>query len=58
MVVADGQGVASFYLLRGRARERQAFVWAFDLLKLDGEDLRHLPLERRKDELTALLKHA
>jgi hypothetical protein len=31
-------------------------VWAFDLLERDGEDLRDLPLERRKDELKVLLK--
>jgi len=29
-VVANAQVVASFDLLRGRAREKQAFVWAFD----------------------------
>jgi hypothetical protein len=51
VVVADAQGIASFDLLRGRARETQAFVWAFDLLELDGKDLRNLPLERRKGEL-------
>ena len=58
VVVADGHGVASFALLRGRAREEQAFVWAFDLLECDGEDLRAHPLERRKGELKALLKRA
>ena len=42
-VVADAQGVASFDLRRGRAHEKQAFVWAFGLLELDGEDLRQLP---------------
>jgi ATP-dependent DNA ligase len=47
-VVADAQCVASFDLLRGRVREAQAFVWAFDLLELDGEDLCNLSLERRK----------
>jgi ATP-dependent DNA ligase len=36
----------------------QAFVWAFDLLALDGEDLRNLPLEQRKGELKSLLKRA
>ena len=49
--MVDAQGVASFALLRGRVREGQAFVWAFDLLELEGEDLRRLPLERRKREL-------
>ena len=45
VVVTDGQGVASFALLRGRAREEQPFVRVFDLLELDGEDLRDQPLE-------------
>jgi bifunctional non-homologous end joining protein LigD len=57
-VVADARGVASFNLLRGRVREAQAFVWAFDLRELDGADLRALPLERRKGELKILLKRA
>jgi hypothetical protein len=34
MVVADARGVASFDLLRGRAREAQAFVWALTCLRL------------------------
>jgi ATP-dependent DNA ligase len=58
VVVADAQGVASFDFLRGRAREAHAFVWAFDLLELDGVDLHDLPLERRKGELEILLKRA
>jgi hypothetical protein len=40
------------------ARDKQAFLWAFDLLALGGEDLRDLPLERRKGELESLLKRA
>jgi ATP-dependent DNA ligase len=28
-VIADARGVASFNLLRGRAREQPAFLWAF-----------------------------
>ena len=33
-------------------------MWAFDLLELNGEDLRALPLERRKGELKTLPKRA
>src|SRR5215469_4663621 len=58
LVRVTARGVASFNLLRGRAREAQAFVWAFDLIELDGEDLRNLPFERRKGELKAVLKRA
>jgi hypothetical protein len=32
--------------------------YAFDLLRLDGEDLRGLPIEERKAKLAALLKPA
>ena len=58
VVVADPQGRASFDLLRDRTHGKQAFVWAFDLLELDGEDLRAESLERRRAELQALLKRA
>jgi hypothetical protein len=58
MVIAKAQGVASFALLRGRARENQAFVWAFDPLALECADLRDLPLEPRNGELKLLLKRA
>ena len=40
-------------LLRGRTEE--LCVWCFDLLKLNGRDLRYLPLERRKARLGSLL---
>jgi ATP-dependent DNA ligase len=58
VVAADSAGLASFDLLRGRRRLAGAFVWAFDLLELDGEDLRREPLERRKDALARLLRRA
>ena len=35
-VVTDERGVAAFDLLRGRAYQTHAFLWAFDLLDLDG----------------------
>jgi ATP-dependent DNA ligase len=57
-VVADAEGVASFKLLRSLSRAKHAFVWAFDLLELDGEDLRALPLDQRRAELQTLLKRA
>lgn len=58
VVAADAQGVASFEMLRGRTRHAGAFLWAFDLLELDGEDLRAEPLERRKEGLGRLLRRA
>src|SRR5215469_589283 len=54
-VVSDPAGVADFALLHGRKHDRQAFLYAFDLLELDGVDLRPLPLEQRKEHLRNLL---
>jgi ATP-dependent DNA ligase len=42
-VVCDGNGVSNFELLRvavGRKGSRDVFLFAFDLLELDGIDLR------------------
>ena len=60
IVVLDRAGVSSFQALQqaDRARDgrgRLVYV-AFDLLFLDGRDLRPLPLVERKDALARLLK--
>ena len=39
------KGVTSFQLLRHRRNEPRAFLYAFDLLELDGADLRREPIE-------------
>lgn len=58
-VVCDEQGLASFNLLRTGSRVKaQAFLYAFDLIEIDGEDLRLLPLIDRKARLERLLKGA
>ena len=54
-VVCDAAGVANFDLLHSRKHDGRAFLYAFDLLELDGVDLRPFPLERRKDQLRILL---
>jgi len=41
----------------GRHNDR-AFLYAFDLIELNGEDLRREPIERRKAALAKLLRHA
>jgi bifunctional non-homologous end joining protein LigD len=51
-VVAGADGVA----VRGRVTD--AILQAFDLLDLDGEDLRPLPLGKRKPRLARLLPRA
>jgi bifunctional non-homologous end joining protein LigD len=55
-VVADDRGVADFDMLHSREHDDEVVLWAFDLLQLRGDDLRALPLERRKKELAVLLK--
>jgi bifunctional non-homologous end joining protein LigD len=54
-VVAGVDGVALFDALHRSGRVTDAILQAFDLLGLDGEDLRPLPLGRRKKRLARLL---
>jgi bifunctional non-homologous end joining protein LigD len=54
-VVAGADGVAVFDALHRRGRVTDAILQAFDLLELDGEDLRPLPLSQRKPRLARLL---
>lgn len=59
VVCCDDKGVAVFDLLREGKRENPAaFVFAFDLVELDGDDLRRLPIEQRKDRLARLISRA
>jgi bifunctional non-homologous end joining protein LigD len=45
-------------LLRHRRNEPQAFLYAFDLLELNGTDLRREPIEVRKATLASILREA
>ena len=47
-------GVSDFNALRSRANDDWAMLLAFDILELDGTDLRDLPLVERKRRLKAL----
>jgi bifunctional non-homologous end joining protein LigD len=65
-VTLDGEGVAcrpdgvsDFDRLRaalGRKGSRDAFLYAFDLLELDGHDLRREPWDVRRETLASLLR--
>jgi bifunctional non-homologous end joining protein LigD len=56
-VVCRADGLAVFDLLRhGPRRNEDAILYAFDLLEVDGEDLRPLPIEDRKHRLLRLLR--
>ena len=48
VVCCDENGLAVFQVLRSRRNEPQAFLYAFDLLELNGDDLRREPIEVRK----------
>jgi bifunctional non-homologous end joining protein LigD len=57
-IVTNGAGLADFEIMRQRRVNAAAVLIAFDLLELNGEDLRGLPIEKRKRELARLLKKA
>jgi bifunctional non-homologous end joining protein LigD len=54
-VVCGPDGVAVFDALHRRGTVTEAMLYAFDLLELDGEDLRGLALGDRKKRLARLL---
>ncbi len=54
-VVCDEHGMARFDRVRYRRHDADAFIYAFDLIELDGEDLRSEPLTVRKATLASLL---
>jgi bifunctional non-homologous end joining protein LigD len=45
-VACDDNGIPNFDLLRDRHQHRGAFLYAFDLIELAGDDIRHEPLGR------------
>jgi len=54
-VCCDEDGIPNFKKLHARTHDPQVFLYAFDLLELDGVDYRTLPLERRKAKLRNLV---
>ena len=56
VVCCDERGLARFDVLRRRRNEADAFLYAFDLLELDGTDLRREPIEMRKATLASILR--
>jgi len=55
-IVCDENGLAVFDLIRCHGALASAVHCAFDLLELDGRDLRRDPIEKRKALLAKLLK--
>jgi bifunctional non-homologous end joining protein LigD len=56
VVCCDDRGLATFQLLRHRRNEASAFLFALDLLELDGADIRREPIEVRKATLASILR--
>jgi bifunctional non-homologous end joining protein LigD len=50
-VAWDDNGVTSFNRVRYRRHDESIFLYAFDLIELNGDDLRREPLGRRKARL-------
>ena len=57
-VACDGDGMPVFDRLRYRRQDGRVFLYAFDLLELNGQDLRREPIEIRKRQLATLLRAA
>jgi bifunctional non-homologous end joining protein LigD len=60
-IVQDARGVADYHALRrelARKRNGDLIYYTFDLLYLDGEDLRKKPLLERKQKLKTLIAKA
>jgi bifunctional non-homologous end joining protein LigD len=57
-VACDEKGVALFNRVRYRHQDESIFLYAFDLIELNGDDLRHDPLEGRRATLETILVKA
>ena len=55
-VACDGDGLPVFDRLRYRRQDGRVFLFAFDLLELNGRDMRREPLEVRKSALAGALR--
>jgi bifunctional non-homologous end joining protein LigD len=57
-VACGDDGLPAFDRLRYRRQDGAVFLFAFDLLELDGADLRREPFETRKATLASLLRRS
>jgi bifunctional non-homologous end joining protein LigD len=57
-IVCDDSGLAVFNLIRGHGTNGRAIFCAFDLLEVNGTDIRREPIEDRKRRLAGLLRLA
>ena len=47
-VACDKDGIADFERIPYRHNDDSVFLYAFDIIELEGDDLRHVPLTVRK----------
>ena len=57
-VACEGSGMPSFDRIRYRRHDASVFLYAFDLIELNGDDLRREPLDTRKATLASVLRRA
>jgi ATP-dependent DNA ligase len=57
-VACDDNGLASFERIRYRQHDGDVFLYAFDLIELNGDDLRRDPLQVRKAKLAFVVTAA
>jgi hypothetical protein len=57
-VACDDSGIAQFNRIRYRRYDGSVFLYAFDLIELNGDDLRRDPLEVRKATLALVVAKA
>jgi bifunctional non-homologous end joining protein LigD len=57
-IACNADGLSVFEMIRWRQHDAAVSLCAFDLLQLDGEDLRREPIEVRKATLKGLLRRA
>ena len=57
-VACDDNGMPSFDRIRYRRHDASVFLYAFDLIELNGDDLRREPLNTRKATLASVLRRA
>ena len=57
-VACDDKGIASFDLVRHQRANESIFLYAFDLIEVNGDDLRRDPLQVRKATLASIVAKA
>jgi len=57
-IARDQHGLAVFEMIRWRRHDQDVVLCAFDLLELNGQDLRKAPIEERRRTLAKLLRRS